>query len=214
MIDVPLPFRGQPPARDEWVLAQEFRFHPDKWRDVLPDPALWPPELDNLPETVDGRRLVDRRTVLQIGERAMDPLGAMQTLVAAIIWGTGTAARGRIRRLRVFEQPVEGIGEHLALAVQILHSGGPLQAYSCLHGDGKNLIKHLGPSFGTKLLYFSGYGSSPGDRHPLILDRYVALALNQLCGLSWPEDSFSAAQYDEYLDLAHSWASACTRAQM
>jgi hypothetical protein len=50
-----------------------------------------------------------------------------------------------------------------------------VKAYAYLHGDGRNLIPHLGPSFGTKVLYFSGYGRSHGDLQPLILDQYVAL---------------------------------------
>jgi hypothetical protein len=207
MIDVQLPFRGQPPIRDEWVSAQSFRFSAEKWRAALPDPALWPPELDHLPETDDGRRLVDRRTVFRIGERAAESRGAAQTLVAASVWGTGTAALGRSRRLRIFEQAADTVGDHLASAVEILRSKGPIEAYIYLLGDGKNLIKYLGPSFGTKVLYFCGYGSSPGDRRPLILDQYVAVALNKLCGLSWPQESFSSSQYDEYLDLAHRWAS-------
>lgn len=207
MIDVQLPFRGRPPTRAEWVLAQSFRFSAEKWRAALPDPALWPSELDHLPETDDGRRLVDRRTVFRIGERAAEPRGAAQTLVAASVWGTGTAALGRSRRLRIFEQAADTVGDHLASAVEILRSKGPIEAYIYLHGDGKNLIKYLGPSFGTKVLYFCGYGSSPGDRRPLILDQYVAVALNKLCGLSWPQESFSSSQYDEYLDLAHRWAS-------
>ena len=35
-----------------------------------------------------------------------------------------------------------------------------MKAYTCLHGDGRNLIPHLGSSFGTKVLYFSGCGRS------------------------------------------------------
>jgi hypothetical protein len=42
----------------------------------------------------------------------------------------------------------------------------------------------------------------------LILDQYVALALNRLCRLDWPAHGWTTAQYAEYLDLAHSWANA------
>jgi Putative 8-oxoguanine DNA glycosylase OGG-like protein len=37
---------------------------------------------------------------------------------------------------------------------QLLRADGPVKAYAYLHGDGKNLIPHLGPSFGTKVLYW------------------------------------------------------------
>jgi hypothetical protein len=61
MIDNPrLPFRGAPPDRDAWVLAQGFRFSPEKWRNNLPDPAMWPPELDDAPEADrEGQQIVD-----------------------------------------------------------------------------------------------------------------------------------------------------------
>jgi hypothetical protein len=39
-------------------VEQAFRFSPDKWRDELPDPALWPPELDAAPKAGrDGQEL-------------------------------------------------------------------------------------------------------------------------------------------------------------
>lgn len=174
---------------------------------MLPDPALWSPELDELPEADDGRRVIDRQAVFRIAKRAADPLGAAQTLVAAVIWGTGSVARGRIRRVRVFEQPIDVIGGHLATAVQMLGSQGASEAYAYLHGHSKNLVKHLGPSFGTKILYFCGYESSVAGLRPLILDRYVALALNRLGGLSWPEEGFTVSNYEEYLYLGQAWAS-------
>ena len=84
-----------------------------------------------------------------------------------------------------------------------------MKAYTCLHGDGRNLIPHLGSSFGTKVLYFSGCGRSHGDLQLLILDQYVALALNRLCRrLDWPAHGWTTAQYAAYLGLAHSWANA------
>ena len=66
----PLPFKGSPPDRGIWVLAQAIPFRPQKWRDALPDPALWPTELEATPTDYMGRHLVDRCTVLRIGERA------------------------------------------------------------------------------------------------------------------------------------------------
>ena len=149
MIDnPPLPFRGAAPDRDAWVLAQAFRFSREKWRDELLDSVMWPPELEAAPESDrDGQQIVDRRTVLRIGERATEPLGAVQTLVGASVWGTGTGARGRYRRRLVLIQGVEVVGNLLATAAQKLRADGPLAAYTYLHGDGGNRIKNLGPSF-------------------------------------------------------------------
>lgn len=193
-----MPFRGAPPDRSSWVLGQKSRFSAKRWRDELPDPALWPPELNTAPDS-EGWHHVDRRTVFEIGKRAAEPLGAAQTLVAADVWGTGTKARGRSRCLKVFGQGAEAVGNVLAAAAQRLRDDGPQAAYSYLHRDSRNRIKYLGPSFGTKFLYFSGYNRCHGDRQPLILDDNVAAALSRLCGLTVPE-------YAEYLSLAHDWA--------
>lgn len=208
MVDIAFPFRGKPPSRDAWVLRQEFRFSPDQWISRLPDHGLWPPELTDLPETDDGRHRIDRNTVFQVGRRAVDSLGAGQALLASAVWGTGTAARERVRRLKVFEQPAEEVCVQLLAAIKTLRSEGAVAAYSYLHGNGGNIIKYLGPSFGTKFLYFCGYDSSPGGLKPLILDRYVAVAVNRLCGLAWPETDFSVSQYRQYLELADAWANA------
>lgn len=61
-----------------------------------------------------------------------------------------------------------------------------MAAYTYLHGDGGNRTKYLGASFGTKFLYFSGYGRYGGDQPPLMLDENVAIAVNQFCGVDWP----------------------------
>jgi len=68
------------------------------------------------------------------------------------------------------------------------------------------MIRHLGPSFGTKFLYFAGYDRVADGPQPLILDQYVTLALNRLCGLSWPITGWSTSQYADYLARAHRWA--------
>jgi hypothetical protein len=189
-------------------------FSPDSWRDRLPRRDLWPPELDGLPSPGPGRwPRLDRRTVFQVAERAAQPLGATQALVAAAVWGTGTQGLGRARRLRVFGNDADEIGARLTGAVRILHDDGPVKAYEYLHGDGGNRVSHLGPSFGTKFLYFAGYGRARGSRQPLILDQYVARALTRLCGVGWPAAGWSTSQYADYLDRAYKWASAWERAR-
>ena len=94
------------------------------------------------------------------------------------------------------------------MAAQLLRADGPVKAYACLHGDGRNLLPHLGPAFGTKVLYFSGYRRSHGELQPLILDRYVATALKRLYNPNWPAHGWTTAQYAGYLGLAHSLANA------
>lgn len=201
-----LPFRGAPPHRATWLLAQAANFDPARWKRLLPDPAWWPPEMDNCPWRTQRPiwPYLDRATVLRIGEGATEPVGAARTYVAAAAWGSDTKARTVQRRAKVLA--AERLGERLADAVPLMQSAGPVVAYDALHGNG-NVIRDLGPSFGTKVLYFAGYDRSAGDRQPLILDRYVAIALNRLCGFTWAENNWPTSNYEQYLDIAHSWAS-------
>jgi len=201
-----LPFRGDPPDRATWVLGQSFDFDPTRWQRLLPVADMWPGELDACP--VVGRwPSVSRATVLSVGERAHEPVGAVQTYVAAAVWGNGTDPRGVHRRVRVLAASASEVADSLASAVRTLRSEGPEAAYERLHGHG-NLVNHLGPSFGTKVLYFAGYGRVAGGRQPLILDQFVVLALNRLVGSTLPtkQGGWTALQYMTYLDIAHKWA--------
>ena len=202
----PLPFSGDPPERDPWVLAQSANFDPARWKRMLPDPAWWPSEMEDAPCRTQRPTwpYLDRARVLRVGERADQPLGAVQTYVASAAWGSDTKVQTVKRRGRVLA--VERLDERLAEAVQLLRQDGPVAVYEALHGN-RNIIRDLGPSFGTKVWYFAGYDRTTVDRQPLILDRYVADALNRVCGYAWPETNWSTSQYDQYLDIAHSWAS-------
>jgi len=210
---IPLPFRGDPPDRRDAVLRQSIPFNPAQWRLRLPDPSLWPDELSG---DVDGQTWpsVDREQVLDIGLRATDPVGATHTYVAAAVWGTGTQARGVVRRCRPFVDmsPSDGdpVGTPLAAAVGLLldRDGGPVAAYDALHSNGQFRVPYIGPAFGTKVLYFSGFDRVVGRRQPLILDRFVAAALNHLCGFDWPttDGGWTTEQYAAYLHIAHTWA--------
>jgi len=148
---------------------------------------------------------VDRRTVLQIGHEAQTLVGAAHTFVAAAVWGTGTGAQSVERRARVLAVDPRRTSETLASVAHTLLDEGPVAAYATLHGNG-NTIKALGPSFGTKFLYFAGFDRTPGNRQPLILDQYVATAINRFCEIDLPTTQWSAQQYSDYLDLAHAWA--------
>lgn len=187
------------------MLAQPVNFDPARWKERQPDPSMWPTELDACPQ---GRRwpYVDRRTVFDIASDADRPRGAIQTYVASAVWGTGTRARGVARRLRPLHQ--DRAAEVLADAARLARREGTLRAFERLHGDG-NAVKGLGPSFGTKFLYFAGYGhaTAPGPR-PLILDQYVAAALRRLDALDLPSGGWSPTQYESYLAVAHAWADA------
>jgi len=209
----PLPFRGDPPDRVDVVLGEPVPYNPERWLAHLPHASQWPDELEQ--HVADTWPCIDRERVLAVGRRAIDPSGALHTYVAAGVWGTGTNARGVVRRCRPLEEAsVDGdaLGNRLAAAVEILldDAGGPIAAYDALHEDGRPRIPYLGPSFGTKVLYFSGFDRVTGQLQPLILDRFVATALNHLCDIGWPTTGggWSTDQYAAYLRLAHAWADA------
>ncbi len=197
-----LPFRGAPPARDTYVLGQAAPFPAARWKELLPDPAWWPEELDACPR---GHKwpLLDRRTVFTIAQRAGDPLGAVQTLVASCVWGTGTSAQSVTRVARTLGQ--QDLPQRLVDVVTALSVGGAADAFDLLHGHG-NVIAGLGPSFGTKFLYFAGFGRGLGEHQPLILDDRVALAVRRLSGVSWPYNRRDRSVYTDYLALAQRWA--------
>jgi len=206
MIDQPHPFRGTPPDRTEYVLGQWFWFSRQAWRQALPDPGYWPTRLDD--RKVEGRwPTIDRAAVFSVAAEACDPVTSARALVAAMAWGVSTSARERARRLRVFDVDHESTSNQLWEAVTLLRTEGAVAAYDALHGSGSSGIKHLGPSFGTKLLYFAGYDEVRGQSRPLILDKYVTIALNMLCNVGWsPDGGWTTAQYAQYLDLADRWA--------
>lgn len=213
--DYSLPFRGAPPSRDKSVLDQWSNFDPGRWQALLDDAGLWPPELTECPHGSTGRKwpYVTRRVVFEVAKRATEPRGAAQTYVAAAVWGSGTSPLEVARRGRALASSAAAltsgtVGERLAKAVAVLldPSGGPVAAYDALHGLGEFRVAGIGPSYGTKVLYFAGFDRVEGHLQPLILDKNVVAALNRLCAVGWASTGWPTVQYRQYLDLAHRWA--------
>ena len=203
LMGTPPLFQRPAPGR-ELVLDQGFPFSKRHWLDRLPDKRLWPVILDDCPQVGSWPR-VNRRIVFTVAEPATTPDAAIRLYVAAAVWGVGLRARNVTRRIWALADGQE-VGKKLAGAVDLLLTEGPVAAYAAL-ADGACRVKHLGPSFFTKFLYFAGWDRTSGDRQPLILDRYVTFALNELAGLGWtPYGGWTADHYDRYLDYANGWA--------
>ncbi|AWT46700.1 hypothetical protein DMT42_33380 [Streptomyces actuosus] len=194
----PVPDRGE-------VLVQAIPFDRARWLPLLPCVDWWPPELDDCP-TVAGRRRVDRKTVFGVARRSDTVVGRRHLLTAALVWGTGTKARSVIRRAAVFAANSAGdIDARLEAALGTLAEQGPVAAYYAFNND--QHIKHLGPAFFTKVLYFAGPEQSEGALRPLILDRFVALALRAAdTGEMWPTSGWTTPWYRRYLLLTHEHA--------
>ncbi|MEU3659849.1 hypothetical protein AB0E77_08800 [Streptomyces sp. NPDC032940] len=186
------------------VLGQAIPFDRDHWVTRLPSADWWPPELDGRTE-VAGRRRVDRSLVLDIAARSDSIEGRRHLLTAALVWGTGTKARSVARRARIFtESAPRDIDVCLEAALDILREDGAVAAYYALNNEHR--IRFLGPAFFTKVLYFAGRESA-GAWRPLILDRFVALALRAAgTGDKWPTSAWKTPCYERYLSLIHEHA--------
>lgn len=194
----PVPDRGP-------VFGQAIPFDRDRWLARLPGAHWWPPELDDCP-TAAGRRRIDRSVVFAISDRSDNVKGRRHLLTAALVWGTGTRAQSVARRARIFSNSSpRDIDARLEAALHILREEGAVAAYHAF--DNKYRIGFLGPTFFTKVLYFAGREQCAGAWRPLILDRFVALALRAADpGDKWPTSGWRTPRYERYLSLAHEHA--------
>jgi hypothetical protein len=144
-----------------------------------------------------------------MAERAGTELGRRHLLVAALVWGTGTKALSVQRRSHIFtkSEPTE-IDTQLATGLDLLHKEGAVPAYFAWNNEYR--IRHLGPAFFTKVLYFAGYEAPASSFRPLILDSVVSRALKsvQWVGPEWPERGWTTPQYEQYLSIVHDYAHA------
>lgn len=189
------------PARED-VLGQAIPFDRARWLPLLPGPDWWPAELDDCP-TVAARPRVDRSTVFGIARRSDTAEGRRHLLTAALVWGTGTKAQSVTRRARIFaESAPREIDARLEAVLSVLREEGAVAAYYAFNNSHR--IKFLGPAFFTKVLYFAGHDQCVGAWRPLILDRFVALALRAAdTGEKWPAGGWTTPCYGRYLSLAH-----------
>lgn len=192
---IPLDF-----APAETLCDQGFRFRPSWWTNRLSDPT-WGDWLGDLPEAGGGYRRIRRATLLDM-PTVEHPAKWPRTLVAAYAWGTGPSGFLVGRRARVFGAEPERISQALTNAATVLRDSGPEEAYDSMLRGGSNNLKYLGPSFFTKFLYAADARPSEPGR-ALILDQFVAVALNKLHG--WGIDQlgpWSASTYARWLDFA------------
>lgn len=200
----PRPVINDPITATAQVSDASFKFRPAWWTARMQDKS-WAAFLLDLPDDANGRGYKRiSRTDLLTGPREATPDAVGRALLASYVWGTGSSAFLVPRRARVFQDtPLAEIAARLTRAVTVLHTDGPAAAYASLARGASNHIKHLGPSFYTKVLYATdAHQGVPGQA--LILDRLVAIALNDLHGWDLPENgAWTADQYQRWLDHAH-----------
>jgi hypothetical protein len=194
------------------LLAQGDRFRPGWWTSRVRNPA-WCAFLSTLPAEERGYHVITRADFLQAADSTDGTNRLPCALVASYVWGTGRWAFLVGRRARVFRDNDAGkIVEALTDVESTLRSRGPGDAYRSLLPGNRNYLVHLGPSFFTKVLYaIDGSGTEP--RNALILDQFVALALNDRHSWRIPRyGPWAPSTYDDWIRLAHSEAARASRA--
>lgn len=163
---------------------------------------------DNLAdyEAADGAKWpeIDRQTLIDMAPQVTTPQEAIRFYVAVCAWGVGTKGQLVTRRVWVLANNKDA-GQRLLAGLHLAQQDSASSAYAAFrHGNAR--LKHLGPGFFSKILYFGSWDDSPAE-HPLILDQYVAKALNDVADLGWqPTWNWTVGQYEHYLDLAAQWA--------
>jgi len=92
------------------------------------------------------------------------------------------------------------------VATLLRSEGGAHAGYRALASSDVARLKWLGPSFGTKFLYFRQ--PRPTKTVALILDDFVAKWLAREVGFEVDPVPWSAANYTRYLEQMHAWAAA------
>lgn len=187
------------------LLAQGCDFKPSWWAADVPD--TWTAYLNLLPAAQRGEdyRHISRGDLLNVD---LDDLGEThgQLLLACYVWGHGGTAP-RWRRKVFMDTPSAELAEHLRAARGILRADGAVAAYQAMSSGGPHRIKNMRASFFTKYLYAA---DAPGDGacgQALILDQFVALALNDLHQWGLREKSgWSEGDYARWLQHAHAAA--------
>lgn len=176
------------------VAAQRVPLSMDAWASVF---ASSPEVAAEIAAEIDAHNGIRRSF---IHERADgDPVSLF---LAAMAWGFGPTAYGPARVAKMMAIP--GFESNVGTIVEDVRTRGAAEGWTSLLLTHK--IHGLGMAYGTKLLYFAGYGSDcPGPR-PLVLDQFVRAALVRFGaplaakGTVWRDD------YVNYLTIAERWA--------
>jgi hypothetical protein len=165
----------------------------DRWIAAMPDQARMLRDLPNR---------LDRSIVRQLVRDAPATMrGMFEAMVIVYAWGWSVTSVGVTRAQSALGAGVERLGSALLAAREAMRLGGPLDGYAALAGPHR--VKGLGPSFGSKFLYFA----SPEDSRALILDQLVADWLAREAALSLNATRWSVRTYAAYLHTMDEWSS-------
>ena len=183
-----------------------------EWRAAGSPPqpgTLWPRDLwlTDLPQHADLFRglptLLARADVRAACAGAADDANsAERAFVAVMVWGFGSVGYSRFRTANMLLTP--HAPDRLLAVAQTLATAGPIAAYRCLADRSDCGVDGLGPSFGTKFLYFCQ--PSGAETTALILDKLVSDWILENAGLALQPQPWSDRRYEAYLRQMHAWA--------
>ncbi len=198
-------FSGSPPSRDAFISRHWVEFSPQQWLDRLPQRWMYDRLADLHPPEGERWPRITRWYLFDLADKIGTPEEAIRFYVAVCAWGAGLRGRLVSRRVRVLRENQDP-GQRLLAGIRLAERS-PVRAYRAFRIGGEHRLLHLGPAFFSKVIYFAGYGEHQLPQ-PLILDRYVAAALNDIAGLGWQSTwNWTPWQYEHYLLLATEWAS-------
>jgi hypothetical protein len=116
--------------------------------------------------------------------------------LTVMIWGYGDIGYGPYRVNRMVQ--TLGFESKILTSYEMSRSGNSLGAYDYLS---KNKIQQLGPSFGTKWIYFTSPLANPAP----IYDSFIALwiennAKNEFIGVSTNPENWNLKTYTRYCE--------------
>jgi hypothetical protein len=168
----------------------------DRWLEDFPANTA---VLTGLPDRLD------RATIREVGANAArSPEQAVDAYLAVMAWGFGdTVGYGRFRTGRILNGRADAAARLHAVATAVVNQGA-IAAYRALATTSR--LEFLGPSFGTKLLYF--WQPTTDRPRALIFDAFVAGWLERETGLRIDAVQWSVAAYTRYLGQMHEWSAA------
>jgi hypothetical protein len=200
-----------PPAlsavlKGEPLPQRAFPWVPAGWRAALHDCPTALAQLDTLPARID------RNDICTVVAENLDRDEVLSAFIPAMIWGYGDAGYGpdRVRwvltgvkgKAAYASALNPGVEVRLMDAVGIVRGEGSVAGFRHMNNAGH--IKHLGPAFFTKWLYFASAISGPDDvRAAPILDKRVKDWFAEYADTLL--DIYKTDDYERYIDILSSW---------
>lgn len=168
-----------------------------QWQQVL---AKHPHVAKNLQSEVGSHGGIRRSYLKGLANGNVDDF-----FLSVMAWGFGTKNVHFPAQVKLMTSPPDKT--KLQAIVNAVQQQGALAGWKAMMATNK--IAGLGYGFGTKLLYFAGYGNVPCGPQPLILDSRAMKALaTKVPNLVWKKHYgyANARNYQCYLQLADAWA--------